>query len=366
LLKFAGALRAEFLAGFLLFSPFSASLYAQTPQTPTSSSIPDAPEPQTTAAPQPDAPQQAGTAVLSGTIVDTNGGVIQGARVALRRPSGANVEIMQSGGDGQFTFSGLLPGPYKLTVTVKGMSNYASPEIQLQPGDVRILSQIVLSVTAETSVTVTGDQETLSEEQVQIAVQQRVLGVLPNFYMTFDWNAPPMMAKQKFKLSLRSTFDPTAFAVIAGVAGAEQYKNVFPAFGGGWEGYGKRYGATFANHVTDQFFGRAVYPAIFHQDPRYFYRGKGSIRSRAFYAMSAAVVARGDDGRWQPNYSSVLGKLTSGALSNLYYPASERGAGLVFFNTFTELGSDAVENLIKEFILKDLTSHIPKGANGEP
>jgi len=190
--------------------------------------------------------------------------------------------------------------------------------------------------------------------------------VLPNFYMTFDWTAPPMQAKDKFRLSLRSTFDPTAFLVVAGVAGAEQYKDVYPGFGGGWEGYGKRYGATFANHVSDQFFARAVYPSIFHQDPRYFYKGKGSISSRAFYAMSNAVITRGDDGHWQPNYSSIMGKLTSGALSNLYYPASERGAGLVFFNTFTEIGSDAVENLIKEFIVKGITSHVPKGANGEP
>lgn len=366
LFKFASALRWALLAGFLLLIPFNMKVCAQSPATSSSFSIPDAPEPQAGTVQGPGAQQQPGTAMLSGTVVDTNGGVIQGARVALRRRSGSNAEIMQSGGDGQFEFNGLPPGPYKLTVTANGMSTYASPEIELQAGDVRILPQIALSVTAETSVTVSGDKEVLSEEQVQIAEQQRVLGVLPNFYMTFDWNAPPMQRKDKFKLSLRSTFDPTAFVVIAGVAGAEQYKDVFPGFGGGWEGYGKRYGATFANHVSDQFFARAMYPAIFHQDPRYFYKGSGSVQSRVFYAMSAAVIARGDNGRWQPNYSSIMGKLTSGALSNLYYPASERGAGLVFFNTFTELGSDAVENLIKEFILKSITSHIPKGANGEP
>src|SRR5581483_9092912 len=139
LFKFASALCRALLAGFLLFNLLNARLYAQAPQIPTSSSIPDAPEPQTPAAQQPAAPQPGGTAVISGTIVDTNGGVIQGARVALRRPSGSNAQIMQSGGDGQFTFSGLPPGPYKLTVTVKGMSTYASPEIQLQPGEVRIL-----------------------------------------------------------------------------------------------------------------------------------------------------------------------------------------------------------------------------------
>jgi hypothetical protein len=377
LFKTQRAFPGAFVSSLVLLSALNAHVYAQASQPAgaavQSDSIPDAPQLQADGAQQPPASAQqpaaaepTGTGTISGTILDTNGNVVQGARVALRRHSGANAEIMPSGSGGQFTFNGLPPGPYKLTVTANAMSTYASPEIELKAGEVKILPSITLSVTTESSVTVTADTEQIAEEQVQIAIQQRVLGVIPNFYMTFDWNAPPMMAKQKFKLSLRATFDPTAFAIMAGVAGAEQYKDVFPGFGGGLEGYGKRYGATFANHVTDQFFGRAIYPSIFHQDPRYFYKGKGSITSRALYAMSATVIARGDDGRWKPNYSNVLGKFTSGAISNLYYPASERGAGLVFFNGLTELGSDAVDNLIKEFLLKNVTSHVPKGANGEP
>jgi hypothetical protein len=153
---------------------------------------------------------------------------------------------------------------------------------------------------------------------------------------------------------------------MAAVAGLEQYQNVYPAFGGGWEGYAKRYGATFANHVTDQTFSRAIYPSIFHQDPRYFYKGKGSIRSRALYAVSNVVIARGDDGHRMPNYSGILGTFTSGAISNLYYPESEEGAHLVFFNGLTELGFEAADNLIKEFVLKSITSHIPGGATGAP
>ena len=329
--------------------------------------IPDAPQPRPAAEQtSPDTPQSADAAVISGTVMDTNGNVIQGARVAVRRRSGSEARILETGSAGQFTFSGLPPGPYKLTVTGKGMSTYASPEMELSAGAVRILPTITLGVeAASASVTVTATSAELAEEQVQIAVQQRVLGVLPNFYMTFDWNAPPMQAKQKFKLSVRSTFDPTAFAVIAGVAGAEQYKDVFPGFGSGWEGYGKRYGATFANHVTDQLFSRAIYPSLFHQDPRYFYKGRGSIPSRALYAVSNVVVTRGDDGRSKPNYSGVLGKFTSAAISNLYYPESERGAHLVWFNGLTELGGEAASNLIKEFVLKGITSHIPKGADGE-
>ena len=201
---------------------------------------------------------------------------------------------------------------------------------------------------------------------MHIAVQQRIGGVIPNFYSSYVWNAPPMETKQKFQLSFRSIVDPVSFLIVAGIAGAEQYQNVFPAYGGGIEGYAKRYGAAMANHVSSTLLGRAVYPSIFRQDPRYFYKGKGSIRSRALYAMSAAVIARGDDGRWKPNYSNVLGNFSAAAISNLYYPEADRGASLVVFNGLADTAADAVANLIREFALKGITTHVPKGASGQP
>jgi hypothetical protein len=274
---------------------------------------------------------------------------------------------VQSGNNGQFAFTGLPAGVYKITVMGLGMSSSTSAQIPLQAGDVRIVPPIILSVSGGvTTVVVTGDKEKLAEEQVQIAVKQRVVGVIPNFYSTFDWNAPPMGAKQKFKLSLRSIIDPVSFLGVAAVAGAEQYNNVFPAYGSGLEGYGKRYGAALATHVSGGLLGKAVYPSIFHQDPRYFYKGKGSFRSRALYAMSAAVIAKGDDGRWKPNYSSVLGNFSAGAISNLYCPASDRGVSLVVFNGLADIGADAATNLIREFVLKGITKHVPNGANGQP
>jgi hypothetical protein len=210
------------------------------------------------------------------------------------------------------------------------------------------------------------NKEELAQEQVQIALRQRIGGIIPNFYSTYDWTAPPMGAKQKFHLSIRSIMDPVSFLTVAGIAGAEQYRNVYPGFGSGIEGYGKRYGAALADHVSGTLLGKAVYPSIFHQDPRYFYKGKGSIGSRALYAISAAVITRDDDGRQKPNYSRVLGTFTAAAISNLYYPASDRGASLFVRNGFAGMGAAVVSNLIREFLLKGITSHVPPGANGQP
>lgn len=312
-------------------------------------------------------PQQAGTGEISGTVLDTNGDVVEGAHVTLSGSAGFNKRTVASGNDGQFAFTGLPPGVYKITVSGQGMNTFISLPIPLQAGEAHIVPRITLSVSGvTTNVTVTGNKEELAEEQVRIAVQQRVVGIVPNFYSSYDWNAPPMEAKQKLQLGIRSVLDPVSLLAVAGIAGAEQYENVFPEYGSGIEGYGKRYGAALATHVSADLLSRAVYPAIFHQDPRYFYKGKGSIRSRALYAISAAVMARDDDGRWRPNYSNVLGNFSAGAISNLYYPSSDRGASLVFLNGLADTGGDAAANLVREFVLKRFTSHVPKGTDGQP
>lgn len=330
--------------------------------------VPDAPLPSlATSQTGPNDPPQTGAGEISGTVIDTSGDVVQGAHVNLSSSDELNKRTVVSGGDGQFAFTGLPPAVYKITVSGQGMSTFTSAPIPLQAGQFLTVPQITLAISGgSTTVTVNGNKEKLAEEQVQIAVQQRVLGIIPNFYSSYDWNAPPMEAKQKLQLGIRSVLDPVSFLAVAGIAGAEQYEDVFPAYGSGIEGYGKRYGAALATHVSADLLSRAVYPAIFHQDPRYFYKGKGGIRARALYAISAAVMARDDDGRWRPNYSNLLGNFSAGAISNLYYPSSDRGASLVFLNGLADTGGDAAANLVREFVLKRFTSHASKGMAGQP
>ncbi len=302
-----------------------------------------------------------GTGSISGTVVDPGGDVLQGAQVTLNGPSRSDTRATISGNDGQFSFTGLQPGVYTIDVTGREMTTFTSSQISLHAGEVHIVPPATLNISGgATSVTVNGSKEALAEEQVHIAEQQRIGKVFPNFYSSYDWNAPPMQAKQKFQLSARSLIDPVSFLAVAGIAGAEQNRDIFPAYGSGIEGYGKRYGAALANHVTGNLFAKAVYPSIFHQDPRYFFKGTGSGTSRAFYAVSSAFVTRSDSGRRVPNYSHILGGFTAAAISNLYYPESDRGGSLVLVNGLADIGADAAANLVREFLLKGITSHVTK------
>ncbi len=318
--------------------------------------LPNAPDDDVTPANAGPTSRQA-SASIAGTVLDGNGAEVQGAHVQLAGASGGSNQVVESGSDGQFIFHGVPAGKFKLTVTGPGWGTFESPEIQLHDGEFRILSGVVLPMaTAVTQVTVVGDKRELSVEQVHIALQQRVLGVLPNFYSSYDWHAPPMQATQKYQLAFRSLMDPVTIAGVAAVAGAEQMNNTFSGFGSGAQGYAKRFGAAYANEASTRMLGSAVFPALFHEDPRYFYKGTGSVGSRTFYAMSGAVMTRDDNGAWKPDYARILGTFAAGGLSNLYYPAADRGAALTFENGLIALVAHAGTNLVREFVLKKFTT----------
>jgi hypothetical protein len=199
----------------------------------------------------------------------------------------------------------------------------------------------------------------LAEEQMKAEEKQRVLGVFPNFYTSYIWHAAPLTAKQKFRLALRTSVDPTAFVITGVTAGIEQWQNYFSGYGQGSQGYAKRYGAAYADGFISTMIGAAILPSAFHQDPRYFYKGTGSIGSRALYAISTVVICRGDNGRWQPNYSNVLGNLASAGISNIYYPSTNRnGAQVTIDNALIGTAEGAISALIQEFVLRKVSRGI--------
>ena len=138
------------------------------------------------------------------------------------------------------------------------------------------------------------------------------------------------------------------------MAGIDQAAN-FHDYQLGAKGYGQRFGAVYANGLTDIMIGGAILPSILHQDPRYFYQGTGTTKSRMLHALSTPLICKGDNGRWQPNYSSLGGYLASGAISNAYYPSSNRGPGLVFSTVFVDVAANMGNALLQEFVMRKLT-----------
>jgi hypothetical protein len=304
--------------------------------------------------------EQRSTGDIAGTVVDQTGAVVSGARVTLTSADGPPNREMLTGDNGEFSFATVAAGAFKVTVTSVGLATQTYSGV-LAAGQFYIVPQIALAVATEvTEVRVVGLQTTeLAEVQIKEQEKQRILGVIPNFYISYVHDAAPLTPKQKFELAWKTTIDPVTFVIVGATAGLEQAENQFSAYGQGAQGYGKRYGAAYADTVTGTFLGGALLPALMKQDPRYFYKGTGSTRSRVLYAIANSVICKGDNGHWQFNYSGILGGLASGGISNLYYPPKDRGAGLVFEDEGIGIGAAAVSNLIQEFIIPKLTPNLP-------
>jgi len=313
-------------------------------------------------------PAQPLPATISGTVIDQSGAVIVGASVRLTGENRSLSPIVQSDNDGKFSFTSAAPGAFQLTATAAGFATQTFSGL-LQSGEIKTVPPITLAIaaaiTAEVEVSMT--QTEVAEQQIKIEETQRVLGVLPNFYVSYIPDAVPLTSKQKFKLALRTVVDPFTFVMVAGGAGVEQWQNHFDEYGQGAQGYAKRFGAGYADTVSNTFIGGAILPSLLKQDPRYFYKGTGSTRSRALYAIANALICKGDNGRWQVNYSNILGSLAAGGISNLYYPALDRnGVGLTFENAAIGISASAVSNLFQEFIIRKLTPKVPKHDPGSP
>jgi len=307
-------------------------------------------------------------------VVDRDGAVYEGAKVSLSQiggigalPGGGPMRETTSDSNGRFNFDGVPPGAFRLTVNSTGFATQMVAGT-LHPGESYEAKEIVLAMNGTSSeVKVTASRVEISQEELKQEETQRVFGVLPNFYVVYAPDAPPLTSKQKFNLAWRSMIDPVTFLSIGVYAGIQQANNTFSGYGQGAQGYAKRFGAGYADTLTGTVIGAAILPAWWKQDPRYFYKGTGTFRSRALYAIAATVRCKGDNGRWQINYSAIIGGLASGGISDLYYPASSRnGAGLMFENALIGTGEGAIQNLFQEFVVRHLTPHVPNYGVGKP
>jgi Carboxypeptidase regulatory-like domain len=322
----------------------AANLLAQQPASTPSTQLPDAPS----------------ASIISGTVTDTDEAYIAGAHISLEDLETKSTLTTQSDATGSFSFPNVAPGRYLVRISAAGFASWKVEDVVIRAGESFVLPPILLGVESISSTVDAITQEDLAEQQISDEVKQRIIGVLPNFYVSYIPNAAPLTRKQKFKLALKVSVDPVTFMTTGITAGIEQAQNDFSGYGGGFEGYSKRYGATYGTRVTSTILGAAAFPSLFHQDPRYFYKGKGKIINRALYAISTVVICKGDNGHWQPNYSNVLGNLAAGGISSFYYPDSDRhDVQVTVDNILIGVGTGAIGTLFQEFLLKHLTHGVP-------
>ena len=306
----------------------------------------------------PGTPSQERSASLHGTVTDQGGRLLPGARLEITSEGESFTEIADS--DGEFRVTGLRAGTYTIRALDSGFVSVEEHVTVLQ-GEVKEVAPIPLRMTtARAEVTVVATVHEIAVAQVAAEEKQRVLGIIPNFYVVYDKEPAPLTVEQKFHLAWRSTFDPISLLGVGVAAGIGQATNQYGGYGQGAQGYAKRYGAAFADSAVSGFLSGAVLPVLFKQDPRYYYQGTGTVWSRTKHAVDSMVITHGNNSKREFNYSNVLGTFAAAGISNTYYPASDRhGAGLTMQNAAVGLAFNAFGNVMQEFVVRKLTPHLP-------
>jgi len=294
---------------------------------------------------------------VMGTVLAVNGDVVPAAAVVAEGATPEDRHTAVANDKGFFEIEGLTPGtPYQLTVRAKGFEEWKSAAITVNPGQYFIVTDCRLNLEeVKTTITV-GEQSSveIATEQLKVEETQRVFGIIPNFYVAYDKNAAPLTAKMKFKLALKTSTDPVTFIAVGVAAGFDQATDR-PEYVEGAKGFGQRLGATYADGMSDLMVGGAILPALLHQDPRYFYQGTGTTKSRVLHALGSAFICKGDNGKWQPNYSTIGGDLAASAIDMAYFPDSDRNAWYAAENFLLDTTERMASNLAQEFIFRKLT-----------
>lgn len=190
-------------------------------------------------------------------------------------------------------------------------------------------------------------------------LDKRIGGVFPN-YRTANLTEPfiPLTVGQKWKIATKDTFDYPSYVLASVFSGISQARDSNPGFGEGVEGYIKRYGAGIADQDMGNFMTEAVFPTLLHEDPRYFRKATGSVQGRIAYAVERVVVSKTDSGKWNFNFAEWLGNGTVASIGNLYYP-NEKGYSSTMQRLLTQVGTDALSDILKEF-WPDIKRHFGK------
>ena len=304
------------------------------------------------------------TGAIQGKVTDASGAAILGAVVTIEGADG-NSRTTVTDADGAFQISSLPLANCNVKISASGLSDWTAADVpaSVNPESNPLLVILEVAPTV-TTVTVGVSPQELATEQLHQEEKQRALGIIPNYYVTYEPHPAPLSPKQKLHLALKTLLDPATFAGAGITAGIQQEMNSYHQFGQGGEGFAKRFGAAYGTAANDILITSVLANSLFHQDPRYFYSGQGTKGQRAWYAVKSAFLTKGDNGKWQPPYSTVTGMIASAELSQTYLPGSRTQYTLLGRSLMFHFGGLVGLNLAQEFFLKKLTSNTPKHLAG--
>jgi hypothetical protein len=300
------------------------------------------------------------TGSIQGKVTDSSNTPIFGAVVAVQGADGkprTTVSDIQGG----FNISSLPLGNYSVKVSASGMSDWTAPNVpaSLTPESKPVLA--VLQVAPEVmTVTVGLPPDEVAAEQLHQELKQRALGIIPNYYVTYENHPAPLSPQQKLHLGLATLLDPVTIGVVGATAGIQQAMNSYHQFGQGANGFGKRFGADYGTALNHMVITSVLADSVMHQDPRYFYSGQGTKARRAWYAIESAFRTKGDNGKWQPPYADLIGTTAAAEISNIYYPGSRTQYTLLGRSLMFHFAGLVAVNLAEELFLKKATSNTPE------
>ena len=300
------------------------------------------------------------TGSIQGNVTDSSETPIFGVVVTVQGADG-NPRTTVSDREGAFKISSLTLGNYSVKMSANGMSDWTALNVPalLTPESKPVLA--VLQVAPEvTTVTVGLPPEEVAAEQLHQELKQRALGIIPNYYVTYENHPAPLSPKQKLHLGMKTLLDPVTIGVVEATAGIQQAMNSYHQFGQGAEGFGKRFGADYGTALNHMVITSVLADSVLHQDPRFFYSGQGTKTRRAWYAIESAFRAKGDNGKWQLPYADLIGTTAAAEISNIYYPGSRTQYTLLGRSLMFHFAGLVAVNLAEELFLKKATSNTPE------
>lgn len=152
----------------------------------------------------------------------------------------------------------------------------------------------------------------------------------PKYHRTVhpDERAHQLTPIDKLKLSLMSRLTPGEAASTVLGAAWSQARNSRPNYGTDRGAFGERMGALAIKQTSQAFFSYGVFPALLHQDPRYYILGDTRpFKRRIVYSAVTVVITQNDQGNSVINSSRLAGIAAATALTTAYYPKENHGFG---------------------------------------